>query len=194
MGRPKTVAQLQQQLTYAEKRAAYKPPTREPGTTTNRRPKITADYTATSPFLAAATKYTIQASENAIRWFGDGAVAGGLAELGLGQPGSSPAAPRGFHPNRIIVKIGGTPELVHARASGRPYIKYTRASGGNNQSTYTAPVSVVVAEGGAAAGAALATKVKGIFTTIETRLGNGYGEAMFEPERLLQTVSGTDQG
>lgn len=185
MGRRKTVAQLQQQLAFAEKRAAYVRPVKEPGAVVTRRPKISVDYTILSPFEKPGTVLTIQASATAIRFFGDGAEEAGLTLLGLVAGTINPGPSKGFKPARIYAAIAtNNPTTVAATASGRVYTRYAAGTKGDAaQHSYEAPVN-------APAIAELAAKVKAAFAAVEPRLGGEFGRVWFEPERILTTGSG----
>jgi hypothetical protein len=189
MGRRKSVAQLQRMLTYAEKRATYVPPAKEPGTGVTRRPKISVDYIILSPFEKPGTTLTIQASDTALRFFGDGSDEAGLGILGLVAGTVFPGAPRGFKPARIGATVGtNSPVNVTSTITGRVYPRYTAGTKGDKaQHSYMAPVN-------ATAEAGLATRVKTVFTEVEPRLGGAFGRIWFEPERMLTTGSGLGTG
>lgn len=177
MSRRKSVASLQQQLKYAEARAAYKPPVREEGAATERRPKIGVKYICTSPMAAANLAYTVQASQAAITFIS-------LAILGLTEAATDPAPPRGFKPAKINATVAGTPQFLHALGSGRGYTRYGKGErGSKTQYNYSAPVSGETA-------AALKTNVTAAFNELKSKLGGQYGRAWFTPEVLPESVSG----
>src|SRR3712207_5734469 len=135
MGRRKSVAQIEQQLEYARNKANYKPPVREQGAPTRRSPKIAVGY---KPMQIAAgdtaKRYLIQASKEAVQFFGQ-------AALKLTNALGEEPMPRGAQPAKVTAVVSdGSPELVRAKASKRPYIRYGRGSRDSNaQYTYTAP-------------------------------------------------------
>jgi len=177
MGRRKSVAQLERDLDYAKKKAAYKPPLREDGGTPQRRPKIAVKYEVTSGLAPASTKFTIQASKEGVEFFGK-------TILGLTDPDTSPGAPRGFKPNRMMAMVAdASPSIVRAKGSTRPYIRYGRGTRDSKaQYNYTAPVSGTAA--------ALDTAVKAAVTAAKTKVGGAFGRIWFEPEDYPFNTSG----
>ncbi|MHC5827071.1 MAG: hypothetical protein ACYT04_67165, partial [Nostoc sp.] len=137
MSRRKSASYLEQQLKYAKAREAYKPPQREEGTATQRQPKVAVKYAVLSPLAAASAAFTIQASKEAIAFFG------GDTALGLAEAATDPEAPRGFKPARIMaMKSDSSPAVVRAKVSGRAYTRYGAGTrGGGTQYNFTAPIT-----------------------------------------------------
>ena len=128
------------------------------------------------------TTYTVQASSAGIQFFG------GNAALGLADAVSDPTPPRGFKPNSIHAMVGdATPNLIRAKGSNRPYIRYARGTRGSNiQSTYSAPLSgttpVLASE--------IKTKFKTVSDSKKSAVG-AYGRLWMEWERIPLTEGGT---
>lgn len=178
MGRRKSVAQLERDLDYARKKAAYKPPVREEGGTPQRRPKIAVKYEVTSGLAPADTKFTIQASKEGVEFFGK-------TVLNLADPDTDPSAPRGFKPNRMMATVAdASPTIVRAKGSTRPYIRYGKgARDSKAQYNYTAPIT-------SATSTTLDTAVKAAVTAAKTKVGGAFGRIWFEPEDYPFTASG----
>jgi len=174
-----TVAQLTRRLEYAKNRENYKPPVREEGAPTRRLPKTPYAY---KPMQIAAgdtaKRYLVQASQEAVQFFG-------ITNLHLQPPGAQEGLPRGAQPAKVKATVAdGTPNLVRATASKRPYIRYTRGERGSRvQSSYTAPISIQSA-------ASMDDEVRAVFTAVKGRLGGAYGRVSFEPERFVLVGSG----
>lgn len=177
MGRRKTVAELQRQLTYAQARAQYQRPPREDGAATRRQPRTPVSYDS---IYSATEKYTVQASAAAIQFFG------GLTPLGLTDAAGDPSAPRGFRPATIRAMVAdSSPSVVRAVGSNRPYVRYGRGTrGSNTQYTYTAPLS-------ADTSLLLRTRFNTVADSIQASLGGNYGRVWMEPERLPLVESGS---
>jgi hypothetical protein len=176
MGRRKSVANLQEQLDYAKRREAYRPPQRAEGTATQRRPKRAVKYGCTS---IASTDFTIQTSAAGVTFFG------GIAVLGLADAATDPTPPKGFKPNRMVAD--GSPQVVRALGSGRAYTRYARGSrGSNTQSSFSAAISDTTTP--------TVTSVRTKFATVanskKAEIGGSYGRIWFEPERLPLVESG----
>lgn len=179
MSRRKSVRELQQQLKYAQAREKYNPPEREAGAPTRRRPKILVKYAVLSPLAAADAAFTIQASKEGIDFFGD------IAALGLAVPGTDPRSPRGFKPAQIIATVAdATPQLVRAKGSNRPYIRYGRGTPGSNvQYNFSAPITAATATD-------LDTRVKAVVTATKNKVGGAFGRIAFQSEVYPYTASG----
>ncbi|MBH8561642.1 hypothetical protein I8748_05520 [Nostoc sp. CENA67] len=179
MGRRKTVAELQKQLQYAQARANYNPPAREAGAATQRRPKIGVKYAVLSPLAEADAAFTVQASKEGVAFFG------GVGALGLADAATDPSAPKGFQPAKLLAMVAdATPQLVRAKGSNRPYIRYGKGTRDSNaQYNYSAPIT-------ADAPANLKAKVTGVITAKKTQLGGAYGRIWFEPEDYPYAASG----
>ncbi|RAM51191.1 MAG: hypothetical protein C6Y22_12550 [Hapalosiphonaceae cyanobacterium JJU2] len=179
MGRRKSVRELEKQLQYAKNLANYKPPEREQSSTTRRLPKVAVAY---KPMQIAdgetAKKYKVQASKESVQFFGKSA-------LNLTDATSEDPLPRGAQPAKIYAMVSdGSPELVKAEGSKRPYLRYGKGSrGGNSQYTYTAPISIKSAS-------ALDNEVKTAFGAVKSKLGGPYGRVWFTPEKFVLTGSG----
>jgi hypothetical protein len=177
--RHKTVAEIERALQYAKNKEAYKRPEKEQGTPTRRSPKIDLAY---KPVQIAsgetARKYKVQASKEAVEFFGQ-------ANLKLVDAGAEESLPRGSRPAKVHATVAdSTPTLVRAEASKRPYIRYARgARGSGAQYTYTAPISIQSAT-------ALDNEVKAVFTSVKAKLGGPYGRVWFEPEYFVLAGSG----
>lgn len=178
MGRRKSVAQLERDLNYAKKKAAYKPPVREEGGTPRRRPKISVEYEVTSSLAAANTKFTLQASKEGVEFFGKGA-------LKLGDPGTAPPPPRGFKPNRMMAMVAdASPSIVRAKGSTRPYIRYGNGTRDSKvQYNYTAPIT-------ATSGTSLDSSVSAAVAAAKSKVGGAFGRIWFEPEDYPYSASG----
>lgn len=179
MGRRKSVREIQRQLQYAQARAAYTPPQREENGTTQRRPKTPVKYAVLSPLATADAAFTVQASASGLQFFG------GIAALGLAAAATDPSIPRGFKPALILATVSdASPELVRARGSNRPYIRYGRGTRGSNvQYNYSAPVTADTPTN-------LDTRVKAVFAAVKPNLGGAYGRAWFEAEVYPLSTSG----
>ncbi|ARV63374.1 hypothetical protein BZZ01_32770 (plasmid) [Nostocales cyanobacterium HT-58-2] len=179
MGREKTVRQIEEQLKYAKNKAAYKTPLREEGAPTRRSPKSPYAYKPMQIAVGdAAKRYLVQASKEAVEFFGQ-------ANLHLVDPGAQEPLPRGAKPAKVKATVAdGSPTLVRAVASKRPYIRYTRGERGSRvQSTFSAPISIQSV-------AALDDEVRAVFAAVKGKLGGSYGRVSFEPERFVLTGSG----
>jgi hypothetical protein len=179
MGRRKSVQQLERQLQYAKNKAAYKRPEREQGAVTRRSPKIGVGYKPMQVAAGdAAQRYLIQASKEAISFFGQ-------AALNLVDAAGQESMPRGSQPSKVHAMVAdGTPEVVRAVASKRSYIRYGRGSRDSNaQYTYTAPISIQNP-------AALDNEVKTVFAAVKGKLGGAYGRVSFTPEKFVLSGSG----
>ncbi|NHC37947.1 hypothetical protein [Scytonema millei] len=179
MANRKSVEQLKRQLQYAQNKAAYKPPAREEGAPTRRSPRTPYAYKPMQIAAGeAAKRYLVQASKEAVEFFG-------VANLRLQDAGAQEPLPRGAQPAKVkAVVADGTPNLVKAVASKRPYIRYVRGERGSRvQSTFTAPISIQSV-------AALDDEVRAVFTAVKGKLGGAYGRVSFEPERFVLTGSG----
>ena len=179
MGRRKSARQIEQDLAYAKAREAYKPPLREGGAATQRRPKIAVKYAVLSPLAEADSAFTIQASSAGIQFFG------GITALGLAEQATDPSEPRGFRPAQVRAMVSdNSPAVVRAKGSNRPYVRYGKGSrDSNSQYNYSAPVT-------AATPSALDTRVKAIFAAIKPSLGGAYGRIWFEAELYPLSASG----
>ena len=179
MGTRKSVRDLTRQLEGAKRRAAYVAPVRADGATTQRRPKSSVKYGATS---APTTEFTIQTSKAGIQFFG------GLAALGLADAGADPTSPQGFKPNRIYASIAdASPQTVTSKASGLSYIRYAKGTRGSNvQSSFSAAISDTTTP----TMASVRTKFGTIANAKKDEVGGSYGRIWFEPERLPLVESG----
>lgn len=183
MSRRKSVRELERDLQYARAREAYNPPLREEGSVTQRRPKRPVQYNS----LFAARPFTVQGSEAGITFFG------GIAALGLADADiEDPVAPRGFKPTLIkAMQADGTPEVVRARGSGRPYIRYARGTRGSSvQSTFSAPLSDT---GAAATVSGVRAKFDTVSDAKKAAVGS-YGRIWVEWEKYPFAESGTGNG
>lgn len=175
----RTVAQLQRELEYAKNKEAYKPPTREQGAITRRSPRIAVAYKPMQIAAGeAAKRYKVQASQEAVLFFGQTA-------LKTPDAGAEDPLPRGAQPAKVTAMVSdGSPELVKAKASKRPYIRYGRGTRDSKaQYTYTAPISIQSAAG-------LDNEVKAVFAAVKGKLGGAYGRVSFTPEKFVLTGSG----
>jgi hypothetical protein len=185
MGRRKTVRELQRQLQYAQARAAYTPPTRADEAATQRRPKLGVGYR--SLYADNNPAYLIQVSSAGLRFFGGGSIS--LAAVGLVEAAGQPLAPRGFRPNMIYAMVSdSTPQIVRARASNRPYIRYARGRRGSSvQNTF----SCAFQDPGATPTASGArTRFRTIADVVKDDVGGAYGRIWAEWERLPVSESG----
>lgn len=175
MGRRKSVAQLQRQLKYAQARAKYVPPEREPGGSVQRRPKTPVRYQAI--FDSGSAFYSVQTSSPGIAFFG------GIAALGLAADAGDPRL--GGRPNMIKATVAdGTPTRVRALPSGRSYIRYAAGSrNSNTQVSFSAALSADTAT-------AVRTRFNTVADSIKSKLGGDYGRVWLEPERLKIVESG----
>lgn len=174
----RSISQIERELEYAKKKAAYKPAKREEGAATRRIPRITVRYRVLSPLAPANLAYTIEASKEGVEFFG-------RAALGLGDPATDPEPSRGFKPYRLMATVAdGSPQLVHAKGSTRPYIRYARGNRGSNvQSSFTAPICADTA-------ANFDNVVRAALTGVKAKLGGAYGRAWLEPEDYPLSISG----
>ncbi|MBN3889907.1 MAG: hypothetical protein HWQ43_12245 [Nostoc sp. JL31] len=179
MSRRKSARELENQLKYAKAREAYTAPLREDGAATQRRPKTPVKYAVLSPLAETDSAFTIQVSAAGLQFFG------GIAGLGLAEAATDPSAPRGFRPAEMKATVAdGSPSVVRAKGSNRPYVRYGKGiRGSNTQYNYSAAIT-------AATPSALDTKVKGIFTSVKSSLGGSYGRVWFESERYPAHASG----
>lgn len=169
MARPKSVTTLQNQLKYAEARQAYKPPTREPGSTSKRRPRIPLRYLIMTNPTTETLYVTVRVSQASLDFFGGetGAEVGLSVAQGDGNP------PRNFKPAQIhAVKSVSEPAVVQSARSTRPYLKYSSKEG---QSSYVSAASSTAGERG------ISTLVKEIYTAKKEVLGP-YGRVFRTPE------------
>ncbi|MBD2435823.1 hypothetical protein [Nostoc sp. FACHB-110] len=179
MGRRKSAAKLQQELEYARNREAYKPAIREEGQPTSRRPKIAYAY---KPMQIAAgenaKKFKVQASKESVLFFGESA-------LNLTEAAAQDPLPRGAQPSKVHAMVAdGTPNLVRAVGSKRPYVRYGKGErNSRSQYTYTAPISIQSA-------IAIDTEVKTVFTAVKNKLGGPYGRVWFTPEFFVLADGG----
>lgn len=182
MSRRKSVRELEKQLEYARRRAAFTPPADSAGVS-QRRPKRSVQYNS---ILDANRAYTIQASEAGITFFG------GLAALGLADDADDGPAPRGFKPAQIhAMQADASPQPITARASGRRYIRYARGTRGSSvQSTFSAPIS---GSGTSATVAEVKTKYEALASAKAATVG-AYGRIWLTWEQLPISSSGTGSG
>lgn len=175
----KTIAQLERQLEYAKNKAKYKPPERESDGKSRRLPRIAVGY---KPMQIAAgdtaKRYLIQASKEAVNFYG-------VKALNLVDALGEDPLPRGAKPAKVSAMVSdSSPELVKAKASKRPYIRYGKGSrDSSSQFTYTAPFSIT-------SPARIDDEVKGLFTAVKEKLGGPYGRISFSPEKFVLTGSG----
>lgn len=178
MGRRKTVAQLQQQLEYAQKRAAFVPKKRAAGSSTRRRPQSKVQYSS----YVLGEDFGVNASAASITFFG------GASALGLEEAVTAPNAPRGFEPAKVHAMVGdSSPTIVQAKASDRRYIKYSR--GGPNsgvQATFSAPISDQTTP----TAVGVRTRYRNIFAAQKTDLGGPYGRMWMTWEQAPMAESG----
>lgn len=108
----RTVAQLQRELEYAKNKEAYKPPTREQGAITRRSPRIAVAYKPMQIAAGeAAKRYKVQASQEAVLFFGQTA-------LKTPDAGAEDPLPRGAQPAKVTAMVSdGSPELVKAKGN-----------------------------------------------------------------------------
>ena len=179
MSRRKSVRELERDLQYARAREAYTPPLREEGAATQRRPKTPVQYNS----ILAGKKFTLQASANGLTFFG------GEAALGLGDAADDPGVPRGFRPNLIkALQADATPNVVRARGSNRPYLRYARGTRGSGvQSTFSAPISDT---GATATISDVKTKFQAVSNAKKSTVG-AFGRIWIEWERLPLAESGS---
>lgn len=179
MGRQKSVAQLERELLYAKNKAAYKKPDREEGGSPRKLPKVSYAY---KPMQIAdaqlAKKFKVQASKEAVQFFG-------LAALNLVAGGAEDPLPRGAQPAKVHATVAdGTPKVVKALDSKRPYIRYGKGErSSNSQYSYTAPISIKSAS-------AIDTEVKAAFDAVKSKLGGAYGRVWFTPEYFVLSDGG----
>lgn len=179
MGRRKSVAYLEKQLTYAKAKAAYKPPAREEGGTSRRLPKVAYAY---KPMAIAAgegaKKHKVQASKESITFFT-------AAALNLTDATSEDPLPRGAKPAMVHAMVSDTsPSVIRAKGSNRPYIRYGKgARDSNAQYNYNAPISIQAAS-------AIDTEVKTAFNAVKGKLGSAYGRVWFTPEYFVLSDGG----
>lgn len=179
MGRRKSVKELERQLEYARNRANYKKPDREQGSTTRRLPRISMAY---KPMQIAAgegaKKYKVEASKEAVQFFGQ-------AALNLTGAAAEDPLPRGAQPAKVYAMVSdGSPDLVRAEASRRPYLRYGKGvRGSSSQYTYTAPISIQ-------SPTSIDNEVKAAFNAVKSKLGGAYGRVWFSPEHFVLTGSG----
>lgn len=179
MGRRKTAAQLEADLKYAKAREAYKPPVREEGATSRRLPKVAYAYKPMS--IAAsqtAKKYKVQGSKESVQFFT-------LAALNLTEAAAEDSLPRGAKPAMVHATVAdANPEVLRAKASGRPYMRYGKGKrGGGAQYNYSAPISIQSV-------AAIDDEVKAVFTAVKSKLGGAYGRVWFSPEYFILASGG----
>ena len=136
------VWQIQRDLQYAQARQAYYADTTRPQKPdVDPVPRQAVGYKSILRRISgAAPTYIIQASSNAVGFFG------GIAALQLVDPaggGEFSSAPRSFRPSLIKAMTGdNTPVPVTAYGgTGRRYIKYSSATEGAAQAHYQAPIS-----------------------------------------------------
>lgn len=181
MSRRKSVRDLEKQLEYARRRAAFTPPADTAGVS-QRRPKRAVQYNS----ILIPRAYTVQASEAGLTFFG------GLTALGLADDEDDGPAPRGFKPAQIhAMQADATPQPITARASGRRYIRYARGTRGSSvQSTFSAPIS---GTGTSATVGDVKTKYETISNAKASTVG-AYGRIWLTWEQLPLASSGTGGG
>lgn len=179
MSRRRTVRELQRQLQYAQAREAYTPPAREAGSSTRRRPKVSAKYHS----LYADADFTIQVPSAGLQFFG------GRAALGLAEPGTDARPVSGFRPNTIHAMVAdASPTTERSRASGRPYIRYARgARGSGTQSNFSCafqdPGSSPTATG-------TRNKFDALANAVRDNVGGAYGRIWADWEQMPIAESG----
>lgn len=178
MGRRKTVAQLQKQLEYAQRRETYKPPTRNAGAATQRRPTVKMQYSS----YVLGEDFGVNVSRASATFFG------GASALGLEEAVTAPNAPRGFEPAKVHAMIGdGSPTTAKAKATGRTYIKYSRGAVGSGvQSTFSAPIS----DQATPTAIGVRTRYRNIFNAQKGDLGGAYGRMWMTWEQAPMAESG----
>ena len=136
------VWQIQRELQYAQAREAYYADTTRPvKPDVDPVPREAVGYKSILRRVGgAAPTYIIQASSNAVAFFGN------RAALGLDDPATvndATSAPRSFRPCIIKGMTGdATPVPVEAyNGTGRRYIKYSSATEGAAQAHFQAPIS-----------------------------------------------------
>ena len=169
MARRKSAAQLERLVGYATAREAYKAPVREAGASVKARDTVAMRYQVLSHPGTDPLYYTVRAPLASLEFFGDAAG----AAVGLAAAAADPHTPRGFKSAKIhAVKSLSAGEVKHAKASGKPYIKYTASAG---QNSYSSPISSATGVTG------VITKVKEIFTAKKGEVGK-YGRIFYTPE------------
>lgn len=179
MGRQKSVATLERELKYAKNKAAYKKPDPEEGGSPRKQPKTAYAYKPMQIADAeAAKKFRVQASKEAVQFFG-------VEVLNLIEAGAEDPLPRGARPAKVHAMVAdGTPKRLKADASKRPYIRYGKGTkGGKSQYTYSAPISIKSAN-------ATDTEVKAAFAAVKGKLGGDYGRVWYTPEYFVLTGGG----
>lgn len=178
MARRKTVAQLQRQLEFAQKREAHKPSPRPQGAVTQRRPKTVVKYGS----YLLGEDFAINASRAGIAFFG------GATALGLNEVVDVAGAPRGFKPAMIHAMVAdGSPSVQRSKISGRSYIKYSRGNVGSNvQSTFSAPISDTTTP----TANSVKLKYKAVAQSKTDEVGGGYGRIWITWEDARLTESG----
>lgn len=179
MGRQKSVAQIEKDLLYAKNKAAYKKPDREEGGSPRKLPKVAYAY---KPMAIAAgevsKKYKVQASKEAVTFFT-------AAALNLTDAATDDPLPRGAKPAKVHATVAdGTPKVLKAEGSKRPYIRYGKGTrGGATQYTYVDPMSIKVAT-------AIDTELKTVFDGVKSKLGGPYGRVWYTPEYFVISDGG----
>lgn len=180
MGRQKSVAQIEKDLLYAKNKAAYKKPDRAEDTSPRKLPKVAYAYKpmAIAADGASTKKYKVQASKEAITFFTAGA-------LNLTDAAAEDPLPRGAKPAKVHATVAdGTPKVLKAEGSKRPYIRYGKGTRGSaTQYTYVAPMSIKVAT-------AIDTELKTVFDAVKGKLGGAYGRVWFTPEYFVISDGG----
>ena len=185
----RSIAVLERNLKFARDRATFLARTDRPvKATVDRRPKRVVGYRSSlMKFTAGSVLLQLQASEAGFLFFG------GLAGLNLIDNtgvllADAAAAPRKFKPAQISAVVGDpTPTVKTAQGSRRRYVKYSRLATGEQQASFTAPISLAPATV-TTDQQQNAAKLLGASATIVAKLGGTYGRAFFIPEQFTSVI------
>lgn len=182
----RSVALLQRELTYAQARQTYlATPRTRTSTTVVPNPKTLYGYRSTNLVVGSESALIkIKVENAAITKFTEAAL--GLTPTSNAAFASSAIPiPRKFKPAKVHALFGATtPTVQTAKTSGRQYIKYSAATTGASQSTYSAAISkeaTAVTEGDQR------TAAEAIATTLKDEVGE-YGRIWFTPEYLAESL------
>jgi len=185
----RSVALLERELQFARNRATFLARTDRPvKATVDKRPKQAVGYrSALLKTSAGGVLLQIQASESGITFFGGIAALGLIANTGTLLADASPS-PRKFKPAQISAVVGDpTPTVKTAQGSRRRYVKYSRLATGEQQASFTAPISLAPATV-TTDQQQNAAKLLGASATIVAKLGGTYGRAFFIPEQFTSVI------
>lgn len=190
MGRMKPIYQIQKELEYAQKRAAYLTRTDRPvKQTVDKRIKTLVGYASALVKIGTTNALiALQVPQDALTKFGGELSLGLVVATGTALDGSI-KEPKGFKPAQVHGLVGtSTPTVAIAKTTGRRYIKYGANSAGSAQATFSCAVSsgdtTPLESEQRAKAATVAASVKTVFNAD----ADGYGRLWFTSEVYSLTL------